>query len=271
MGLAKEILRQAANHANPAEDLRVRRVYKNTPSCFGDRQVYLIHIRKTAGNSLIYSFLGLSGVDGETVFKGLAQKYNHRLIVNDQIFVGWNRQYINQGKYHFAFSHIPYHQLRLPENTFTISCFRDPVQRVLSHYCMLLDWVENDTKHPARKVEGKWLGNDFSDFIDRIPREHLLNQIYMFSANFDTAEALENLRKTSFSFFTESFSDGIERINEMLSIKLSLLKVNRSDRSRLKVPEAQISRLREILEPEYQLLELMRKEGRLNSGSETQI
>ena len=49
--------------------------------------------------------------------------------------------------------------------------------------------------------EIKWLGNFFREFIDNLPRQHLQNQLYMFSSKFDEAEALENLKKINFVGF----------------------------------------------------------------------
>ena len=51
--------------------------------------------------------------------------------------------------------------------------------------------------------EGPWLGSSFSDFLDNIPREHLQNQIYMFSASFDLNEAFDNILSCSRVLFVK--------------------------------------------------------------------
>ena len=47
---------------------------------------------------------------------------------------------------------------------------------------MLKDFQANNIDHPCMITEGKWLGECFDDFLKRIPQEHLLNQLYMFSS-----------------------------------------------------------------------------------------
>ena len=143
------------------------------------KRIYLFHIRKTGGTSLNQIFLGLGGEDGKDVYTKLAKTPNHRVKSDDQLFVGWNKKLIESGNYFYAFSHIPKHKLILPNNTFTITFLRDPVKRVISHYKMLYYYQVNSINHPCMKTEGAWLGECFQDFLERIPYEHLLNQLYI--------------------------------------------------------------------------------------------
>jgi len=78
---------------------------------------------------------------------------------------------IEEGSYYYAFSHIPLHQLRLPKETFTITCFRDPIKRIISHYNMLVHYRDNNIYHSCMKIEGHWLGNSVLDFVERRPKK----------------------------------------------------------------------------------------------------
>ena len=101
---------------------------------------------------------------------------------------------------YFAFSHMPYHEVAVPERTFTVTCLRDPSARLLSLYRMLMGYKANNVPHPCMKEQGKWLGNCFSDFLRNIPEEHLLNQLNMFSSECNVDEAFETI--SSLSYFS---------------------------------------------------------------------
>ena len=85
------------------------------------KRIYFFHIRKTAGTSLNHAFLALGGEEGCKVYEKLPQTRTLRIISQGKIFVGWNKGLIESGNYFYAFSHIPQHQLALPDNTFTFT------------------------------------------------------------------------------------------------------------------------------------------------------
>jgi hypothetical protein len=97
------------------------------------KRICHIHNRKTSGTSLNHAFLNLSGTDSQRLYGNLAKKLDHRLIYGNKVYVGWNEKYINHGSYFYGFSHVPLHTLKLPEKTFTVTCFRDPVNCVTCH------------------------------------------------------------------------------------------------------------------------------------------
>lgn len=224
----------------------------------GYKRIYLVHIRKTGGTSLNHIFLNLPGEDSASLYERLAQKPDHRLLCGDKVYVGWNVEYINKGNYFYAFSHAPLHALDLPEGAFTITCFRDPVQRVISHYNMLMDFQVNKIEHPCMNVEGKWLGGSFDDFLQRMPEEHLLNQLYMFSARYDINEAVEKVASLSHFFFTENFIAGIDELNRKTGLDLEAMHMRKAS-YRAQIPEAAIEKLRQMLDKEYVFLERVRK------------
>ncbi len=127
---------------------------------------------------------------------------------------------IERGAFFFGFSHTPFHLMQIPADTYTFALFRDPVERVLSHYKMLLAEQTVSEKHPSFFDEEAWLGNSFSDFVERMPREHLCNQLFMFSRDFSTTEALENIKRVTNVRLLPDIGNLVEDINEEFGLAL---------------------------------------------------
>jgi hypothetical protein len=221
-------------------------------------RVYLIHIRKTAGTSLNKMFLSISGGDSCLLYKRLAKAENNRINEGGFIFVGWNRFYINSGQYFYAFSPLPIHNLSLPRKTYTVTCFRDPVDRVISHYSMLRNYQKNGVCHPCMDVEGKWLGACFEDFIENVPKEHLLNQLFMFDKNFNVDAAIERVSRVSNIIFIDEFDSGVDRINSDLGLELKAIHVRKVERE-FEVGDTTMQRLKSLLSLEYAFLSKVRE------------
>jgi hypothetical protein len=239
--------------------MRISQIYKckklardyGLPSPY--KRIYHYHIRKTGGTSLNYLFLSSGNKRGEDIYKKTCEPGNPPVINNNKVFVGWNKHLIERGQYFYAFSHLASHELSLPDGTFTITCLRDPVKRILSLYKMLLGYKINNVSHPGMKTQGKWLGNSFSDFLSSIPKDDLLRQLYMFSRAYDISESFDNIINCSYFFFTEDFAHGIEELSSKLRIPLEAIHVRKSSFDFTLKPE-DIDRLRNMLEPEYILL-----------------
>ncbi len=224
----------------------------------GFRRIYFYHIRKTAGTSLIRMFLSADGSDGERVYSDLGQQ-SDRLMVRDQfIFVGWDRTLIEQGNYAFAFSHIPFDQFTLPTNTFRLTCFRDPIARVISHYRMLLDFSQQDVPHSSFQTEGQWLGETIDDFLDRLPGEHLQNQLYMFSSRYSVDQAVNRVRFLNHWMFVETFDFGLHQLGQKTGFALNP-RHDRKSFQAFELPAGTHARLREMLNDEYRFLDQVRK------------
>ena len=221
----------------------------------GYKRIYHVHIRKTGGTSLNYMFHALIRSEPSgPIFAQLHQIPHHRIIREGLVFVGWNAKLSNRGHYFYSFSHVPLHQLTLPPRTFTVTCFRDPVKRLVSHYNMLMDYKIHSVPHPCMVDEGPWLGASFRDFLQRIPREHLQNQLYMFSPSFKVAEAVERVRGLSHVMFTESFAAGIQELNRKTGLQLQPVHTHKaSHKSELSTED--LALLREKLADEYEFLE----------------
>ena len=220
----------------------------------GYQRIYLLHIRKTGGTSLNNIFLSLSGEDPVSLYSRLANTPDHRLLSNGKVFVGWNVRHINRGNYFYGFSHTPLHKLNLTEGTFTVTCFRDPSKRVISHYNMLTGFRVNNIDHPCMVTEGKWLGNTFDDFLQRIPQEHLLNQLYMFSAQYNVDEAVANVEELSHYFFTERFGEGIDELSKKTGLSLEPIHTREANYS-AQISETSLANLKEMLGKEYIFLD----------------
>jgi hypothetical protein len=249
----KVIQRVVASAKATLEESKYQKIARNY-DFNGYKRVYLVHIRKTGGTSLNKMFLSLSGEDSNALYTQLARTPNHRLLSNGHIYVGWNVKLINNGNYFFAFSHTPIHQLALPPKTFTVSCFRDPVKRVVSHYNMLMDFLVNKIDHPCMATEGKWLGEGFGDFLDNIPKEHLLNQLYMFSNDFNINEAVNNVQLLSHYFFSDQFDKGVNALNMKTDLNLKSIHIRKA-KHQSQISEHDLGRLREILDKEYRFFD----------------
>ena len=228
-----------------------------TPIAFsnGFRRVYHIHIRKTAGTSINRIFMRASGGDENLIYGKVASSLIHTTTVNNYKFTGYCPRSINRGNYFYAYSHMPYWKLKLPKYTFRFTCFRDPIQRLLSHYKMLIDLRDSGKFHPSMAVEGKWLGRNIHDFIDNIPKHHLLNQLYMFSPEFNVFEASEAIGGLDQILFTESLFDDISRLSNNLGLELGYMHYRKTkDRT---FNSSVINRLRDMLDLEYKLLDFL--------------
>lgn len=240
------------------ENYRCERLTKINQINHNFKRIYFYHVRKSGGTSLNQMFLSLNNQDGEKIYNRMLQSPTRRVIVNHKIFVGWNRKLIEQGNYFYAFSHAPEHKLVLPEDTFTITCLRNPLARVISHYKMLLEFKQNNIPHPSLKIEGTWLGNKFADFIDNIPKEHLLRQVFMFSQKFDPDEAFEKILKLSYFFFTEDFNAGVDELSSKLNLSLYPVHVKKSSVS-FSITPTETEELSARLEPEILLYNKLKK------------
>ena len=204
-------------------------------------------------------FLGLVSSNPEIAYNTLAQAKGHSVSIKRKRFCGWNKNIIKSGKYFYAFSHIPYHKLNLPDSCFTVTVFRDPVARVFSHYKMLRTYEQNKINHPCMKAEAPWIGVSFADFVERIPDSHCLNQLFMFSSKYDPEEAVENIRNVSVAFTGESFDAGVSAINRARNLRLVPIHIRKTEIEE-EVDEKVWQRLKERLQLEYEMFKLLKSE-----------
>ena len=225
----------------------------------GNRRIYHYHIRKSGGTSLNAAFWNLAGVTR-------GDWGNSREIWKDgYVFVRHTNTRIEQGRYFHASGHTAHHAIEIPRNTFTITILRDPLKRLLSHYRYLV-WLEgsDDALETEPFTEGlvrefQWLGSGFGDFLDRISKSSLQRQLFFFSENYDIEEACANILNCSAVCFTDRLDRDIEVLSSRLDLTLE------SQRERVTPVEVDVStkeleRARELLRPEFQLIEKVRSE-----------
>jgi hypothetical protein len=230
------------------------------------RGTYLIHIRKTAGTSLDNAFLSLGGESPVDVaarsYHALKQQSGpYAFITNPEN----SRPFVfRMARYTYGSSHLPAWRLHLPRGTVTVTILRDPISRVISLYRYFADdRADHGQAYPSpgmvRADERDWAAEGFSTFLDRADRASLLNQLYMFSPRLDPVEAASRIRRCSLYFFTEHFNEGVAALASHLGLPLQP-RVDRVSVAASRPSDAEVGRLREILEPEYRLLELLRED-----------
>jgi len=219
----------------------------------GFRRVYCFHIRKTGGTSLHRSFMALGGEDPAEVHDRIAGSPGNRTVSNGLAFVAHSSELLARGSFFYGWSHVPAHELRLPPATFTVSILRDPLARVCSHYQMLLYGTEGTYPFPHSREESELVEGGFVHFLDALPREELLRQLFMFSATFDVNEAVERLRGCSHVFFTEEYEAGLAELADTLGLRL-VMRREREAARRVELSADDLRLLRARLEPEYELI-----------------
>ena len=111
--------------------------------------LYHYHIRKTGGTTINFSFLRTVTDKPSDLYSKIASSPGHYVNESGKYFSGWNRSVINSGNYFYSWSHIPFHMLDVPTNVKTLTCFRDPVKRLISHYNMINNYKINNINHPC--------------------------------------------------------------------------------------------------------------------------
>jgi hypothetical protein len=245
----------------PAMAAKAHRACSHYEICERYKRIYHYHVRKTAGTSLNTAFLSIIGASLRDI------AHRNFLMQNDFVFVQHDKKLIERGDYFYANSHFPAHQISLPPNTFTITILRDPLERVVSHYRHLV-WVRDDPRAPhlepaiwRLRRELDWLGSGLGEFVSRLPRTLLLNQLYMFSNDFSVSEAAERIAACSYVGFTENFAAHVAELAGLLDLPLQLSWERRFGQ-KLSLPAADLEIARALLQPEYDLLRLV--EARLH-------
>ena len=229
-------------------------------------RIYHSHIRKCAGTAFNYKFIGNSCNHDIKVIKKIyedAARNGGRSSHNGKVFVGWEKRLIESGKYFYAWSHIPMHRLKIPQNTFIFTTFRDPIERVISHYRMIYEYYISNIDHPCMETEGKWLGKDKSvqEFAKNMPKEHLFAQLFHYSGSFSVDEAIDRIRKINFVANVEKLNSvGYQSLTSILpSISLPTGKIRESLKP-FDIKSTERDDLRELLIREYSFLESLRRQ-----------
>jgi hypothetical protein len=152
-----------------------------------------------------------------------------RVFHNKYIVQGSNISLLEQGNYHYGCTHFPSWKIQEPRDSFTMTIFRDPIERIVSHYNYITGKIERGENEDWLVKERPLLGNSFTQFIDNLPPEKLLNQLYNFSENYNLIEAVDRIKSLDLILTLENLSEGIHDINNMLGLNLRIMKKNMSE------------------------------------------
>jgi hypothetical protein len=182
--------------------------------------IYLYHIRRTGGRSLIFSILSQEGDPGDLY----GQLCVSSQTINNKLIQGWERNPVENA--YFAWSHEPMWKVTVPKDTFTITILRDPMERLVSHYRLLLIYKEMGYVNHLPGYEWKWLGRDLLEFSNNIALEHLQRQLYMFSQDFDIEQATERIKTLSYFFYLDNYTKALKGLGQMLGMGLREYRIN---------------------------------------------
>ena len=205
------------------ENKRAKNLVKEQRITGGYQRIYHFHIRKTGGTSINFAFFALNGEKkGRLGYDNLSKnRFNYRSIIDRNVYVGWDRYLLQTGDYFYGFSHLPTHAITIPVNTYCFTILRDPISRIISHYKMLRYYSENSINLNLLRSE-PWYNSDIINFIENMPTDHLLRQLFMFSKDYDINEAIANLSKLNRVMFTESFDEGCQGLRSDLKIPIEI-------------------------------------------------
>lgn len=225
---------------------------KEAWACDGYQRIYLYHVRKTAGTSIVFAFMRLAGpnpylIDRKLARFAFAQSDGYRYVVSPRL--------IRQGRYFFAYNHLPAYAVEPPEGgTFKFTILRDPIDRVISLYRYLsAPSADACFSLKAPTEECRWASEGFDRFLDQLPSYHLSNQLHMFSRSGSVDEAVDRLGRLDMVLRTERLDRDFDRLQSVLNLRLSLSR-ERPSLAPFVPTDAQRSRLRHLLTLEFEML-----------------
>lgn len=161
-------------------------------------RIYFVHARKSGGTSINSSII--EAVTGNPEgYRDLVSQNPKILWGDGKPVVGWDRNLINRGAFFYGFGHRELAALRVPSRTFMFTFLREPMERVLSYYNMLLDLRASGQRlSSGLRVEVATLGRSFEDFLRQAPRRHIETQLYLFDSSYDVDSAILRLSNLNF-------------------------------------------------------------------------
>ena len=255
---------RALSRARTSWELRTDPTYRRMASDYllpdGSRRVYCYHIRKTAGTSLGFSFLGLGGEDPLEVWRRMSAERLRRTTSGRYAFAAYVPGVLSEGAYFFGRSHRGFDDQPLPDRTFTVTVLRDPVDRVHSYFDYLTEGDGLGLPGPLGGRERRRATGGFDAFLDRVPDLHLLNQLATFSKRLDVSEAADRIAGCSSVLSTSDFARGLGDLGRRLDLPLAVHRA-RVTTTRSTLSDDQRDRLRQRLEPEYELMNRLERDG----------
>ena len=109
------------------------------------------------------------------------------------------------------------------------------------------------------RKEARYAELCFSDYLDNLPKKHLMNQLYMFSDNYDIETAVRNAEKVSAVFFQHNFKRSIDDLSELLNLELTIKRErSSSNKVPINISEAEKAKAMQYLQPEYEFYNIIK-------------
>lgn len=219
--------------------------------------VYHYHIRKTGGTSLNKALINaFTRLDSDEGYDKLMKEKDLRLICSDNVVIAHNKFLLEKGNFDFGFAHLPFHRLNIPADIKKVTCLRDPVKRVISHYKMIDEYARDENRYREDyEREKEWMKDSALDFVKNMPVSHRERQLYMFSENFDITEALQNLETLDCVVFLDEFDEGVARLGEIIGKEIPVYHKRKSSRK----IEYDYNKVERILSREVKFYEAAKK------------
>ena len=216
-------------------------------------RIYFYHVRKTAGTSITMAFFSLSGEDPRRVERRLF--YTSFVRTGGIRFVEHNAQLIRGGRYFFGASHLPSYVAQPPaRGSFTFTVLREPLSRVVSLYRYLRSSdADQGMVFGMPASERAWAKGSFSEFLDCVPRKHLLRQLYTFSSTGSVAETVDEIGRLSLVLHMDSLGDGLASLQRLTGLRLDVGHERASSDEGM-ISDDELDRARTMLAPEYEIL-----------------
>lgn len=223
------------------------------------KNILFYHIRKTGGTSINYSFFSLVSHNPNEVYNQIRKSDSKSLQLDGIVFQGPNLSKLNEGGFTYGYSHFPYEDIVLKDDKlFEFTVFRDPLERIISHYKMLLRYKNIGVQKWWLANELDWLGNSFFDFFENLPKERKFNQLYTFNKQYNIKSALENVNRLDYYFFFENYNEGLEKLSYLLELNLNE-RNDKKSKSIFSLTPLEKIEYRKKLNIEYQFLNTLKR------------
>lgn len=187
--------------------------------------IYFYHLERTGGTSITKAILQAVIGDYKKAYKEMTSNDKGTYKYKDKLFIGWTRHLLEGNNYYYGFSHIPMFRYKPPKKAFTFTIIRNPIDRLVSYYKILMD-IEKSGKHNwFERKERDYVG-DFAHFLEKVSRKKRLKQLYTFSHGFNVDEAEKNIKSLSYYFKFEDFDEGVKTLGKKIGLNLKPLKTN---------------------------------------------
>jgi hypothetical protein len=176
-------------------------------------KVYLYHIKKTGGRSLKLSFFNYYfepyGIDPVEIYALQSSGIPGKHIGIDDMVIG-----VSDEQFLFESNHRFMDDVCIPNYYFKITILRDPIKRLLSYYRMIDRWNRVSPDAEWLQKEKSYIENGWEGFLNSIPKEILLEQIRMFSKNFDIKESFNNIISLNHVMINENYKEDLTLLSK---------------------------------------------------------